>query len=436
MAAKKDLEFKEKYTYNSDSDTYVIPMKHRVKPFLIKGYTLRAIRRALSNEITSSENAGDVARRYKILEADFSELKKIFGLTRDSFPLTDEEVAANTVEATAETILEEKRAAAAQIVEKAEWKHTQEDATKWRAFQNSTLDPISAVLDIWTPPKAPRPTLAKVAKTKELSDEILVIGLSDLHYGSSANDRYMYGEPSWSTEKTVEAVKKYCETIIARVSRRTYQFKKVLILGLGDLIHSLNGKTTRGTELIYDCVREEQFDYALTSLHSFIEQIHSVIPNVEVHDVGGNHNYEAETALWRALEMAFKPITTIKFNHYSTRPASFREGTTLFLLDHGADSIERAYVPTASDGKLQQHVQTLLLAKPDLLIGAKERLFCMGDKHHWEHIEYADFQFIMFGTLLGGDEHSARNNLRNRPRQSYLVLNENGLQEVGHVYFD
>lgn len=437
MAKKSELEFTEKYTYNTELDSYVVPMKHRTKPFVIKGYKLRAIRRALSNAITPSQTAADVQLRFSILDADFAELKKVFGLTRECFPLTDEEVNENSIEATAEIILEERRAAASQIVEKQEWKATQEAANKWKDFQATTLDPISTVLDLWTPPKSP--TLKRNASRlvgKSDSDEVLVIGLSDLHYGSASKERYMYGEPGWTTEKTVACVQQYCDQIIRNISRRTYTFKKVIILGLGDLIHSVNGKTGRGTELIYDCVREEQFDFALTSLYSFIEQIQREIPVVEVHDVGGNHNYEAEIALWRALEMGFKHIPTVKFTHHASRPASFKEGSTLFLLDHGADSMERAYVPTNSDGKLQQHVQTLLLARPDLLVGTKERLFCMGDKHHWEHIEYADFQFIMFGTILGGDEHSSRNNLRNRPRQSCLVLNENGLSEVLHVYFD
>ncbi len=436
MAKDKELQFTEKYTYNRDSDVYVVPMKHRVAPFVVNGFKLRGIRRALTNSISPAKTAAEVCVKFKILEDDLNELKKVFDISRDSFPLSDEEMADHTIESATETILEEKRAAVAQMVEKKEWKLTQEDANKWRDFQAGTLDPIATALDLWQAPQISLVPNRAPSKSKKTSEEVLVIGLSDLHYGSASKERYMYGEPGWTTEKTVECVQKFCDEILKNVSRRTYTFKKVVILGLGDLIHSVNGKTGRGTELIYDCVREEQFDYALTSLRSFIEQIHNAIPNLEVHDVGGNHNYEAEIALWRALEMAFRGVDTIKFNHYASRPASFKEGNTLFLMDHGADSMERAYVPTGSDGKLQQHVQTLLLARPELLVGTKERLFVMGDKHHWEHIEYADFQFIMFGTILGGDEHSSRNNLRNRPRQSCLVLDDNGISEIIHVYFD
>ena len=141
-------------------------------------------------------------------------------------------------------------------------------------------------------------------------------------------------------------------------------------------------------------------------------------------------------ALFRALERTFTGNSSIKFCHYSTRPACFVEGSTLLLLDHGADAIERAYVPTGSESKLQLHVQSLLLQVPHLLTGVKEKLFIMGDKHHFEHLEFNDFQFIMLGTMLGADQHAAVNNWKNRPRQSCLIIDENGLKSVHHVYFD
>lgn len=438
MARKTEaLEFEPKYTYNREDDVYVINMKHLVKPFVIKGYKLRAIRRAISNSITPSDTASQICTKFKLLAKDLAEIKKVFDLTQDVSPLTDEEINEQTDEQSAAQILEERRAAISQIAEKESWKVTQKEAEQWRGFVNKVVDPVSVVLDSWVAPKVSPLKLTKQPVNKPMSDEVLVIGLSDLHYGSASNSRYMYNRPDWSTKKTVECVAKFAQTIIDTVSKRNYQFKKVVILGLGDLLHSLNGKTARGTELIYDVVREEQFEYALSSLSAFIQAISSVIPIVDVHSVYGNHNYEAEMALFRALDQFFTPYRHIKFYHYSSRPAAFREGETLFLLDHGADSIEKAYVPTGSDTKIQIHVQSLLLSsKPELVFGARERLFVMGDKHHWEHVEYNDFQFIMFGTVLGGDQHASVNNLKNRPRQSYLVINEAGLKEVGHCYFD
>lgn len=267
------------------------------------------------------------------------------------------------------------------------------------------------------------------------SDKVFVVALSDLHYGASANARYMFNRPEWSTKKTVECVDQFSRDILNEVGSRNYKFKKCIILGLGDLIHSLNGKTQRGTELIYDCIKEEQFEYAINSLVVFINRMIECFGTCEVHSVSGNHSYDVESALWIGLKMCYQNDKRISFNHYSSRPCSFKCDKTLFMMDHGADSHERAYVPMRGP-KLEKHVQTLLVNNPQLLVGTKTKLFIQGDKHHFSHIEYSTFEFLMFGTILGGDEHANVNNLHNRARQSCLVIDSNGLREIIHVYFD
>jgi hypothetical protein len=37
---------------------------------------------------------------------------------------------------------------------------------------------------------------------------------------------------------------------------------------------------------------------------------------------------------------------------------------------------------------------------------------------------------------MAGDEHSSVNNLRSRARQSCLILDDSGLKEILHCYFD
>ena len=413
----------------------MIPLKGRSRPLVIRAATHKAIKQAFSDMGTPPMSVEEVALKFKIPVAYLEEYKRIFGMTRDALPLTDEEIAEKTVEELAEEIMEDKRFAILQGVEKLDWKETQQDATQWRKFEARQLDPFQRVLDSWSPPKLM--PLAKMPPRKDASDYVLVAALSDLHFGAASNSRYMFNKPDWTTQDTVAAVAKYAQGLKQSVDNRKYKFKKLIILALGDLIHSLNGKTQRGTELKYDAVREEQFDYALTSLCSYISFLAEVIPSVEIHSVYGNHNYEAEMALFRALEGYFSKDARVKFFHYSSRPAAFREGNTLFVLDHGADSVERAYVPTNSDAKLQLHVQSILLNCPtELYVGAKSKIFCMGDKHHWEHLEYNDFEFIMFGTILGSDEHASVNGLRNRARQSALVLSEDGVAETLHYYSD
>lgn len=435
MATPSKIEVHPKYTYNHADDCYVINVKNRVKPLVLKGFKVRAIQMAISNAVTPSETGREICAKYCLSEEDFDEIKKAFGLTRDSFPLTDEELTDSTVEQSADKILEEKRAAVYQAAEKAEWKETQADAEKWRQFQTGELDPFVNILETWNPisvnlQKPAKPTaVGKTGKT-------LVIGLSDLHFGAASKSRYMFNRPDWTTQDTVDAVSRYCSYIIQKINERKYQFDRIVLVSFGDVLHSVLGKTARGTELKYDCVREEQFEYALSSLQLFIASLYKLNKNIEVHATHGNHNYEGDMAIFKALDKAFSTTPSIKFFHYSSRPAAFKIDSTLFLLDHGGDSVERAYVPTGSDSKIQLHVQSLLLSNPEMLIGVKSKLFCMGHLHHWEHIEYNDFEFIIFGTILGADEHASVQNYKNRARQTCLVLDENGLSETLHFFVE
>src|SRR5688572_18820059 len=136
MAKKADLEFKDKYTYNEATDSYIVPMSHRVKPYVIHGYKLRAIKKAMSNLLSPSVSAFDIRVKFELSEEDFDGLKKAFDLSRDTFPLTDEELKVDSPEHALQKLLEEKKSQLVQNFEKAEWKETQAAANKWNTFQN------------------------------------------------------------------------------------------------------------------------------------------------------------------------------------------------------------------------------------------------------------------------------------------------------------
>jgi hypothetical protein len=423
----KDLENPKDYYYNKDNDSYIIFIKSLAKNIVISGETHRGIVNAYCGE--DPRSVEDICTTFGIPRSIFNEYKSVFDLTRDALSITDEEVEENTIEESVENLLEKKKFEIGQIYAKKSWEATQKQAEKWRELEAKQLNPFIKAIENWQPPTLEFKSNIKKAR----GGKVWVAGLSDLHFGSAANAKYMFSQPDWNTQKTVEFVDRFAGQIISDAKARNYPFEKAVILGLGDLIHSHLGKTTRGTELKFDSIKEEQFDYALNSLVAFIAKVRSAFPKVEVHSVGGNHFYEAEMALFRALACYFKPDKEIQFFHYSTRPAAFKIGSTLIMMDHGADSVERAYVPGIKNG-LEKHVQSLLLQRPELLSGVKTKLFCQGDKHHWENVEYGNFEFIMFSTSLGGDEHSSVNNLSNRPRQSSLILDEDGLKEVVHTY--
>lgn len=422
------------YEYNPITKNYVFYLKSAGRNVVLHESELQNILSAYSNAFGDERSIEDISRMLSWPKNYVVELLKYLDFNHDSVPILPENFNSKNDDEILSDLETQRKFVIKQKFEKKKWQEVIKDAEQWKLFKFNKIDPFTNFLESYSPPKLNSFKSESVLQDAN-SDKVFTVVLSDLHYGSAANARYMFNRPDWNTQKTVECVDKFASEIIKEISNRKYKFQKCLILGLGDLIHSVLGKTQRGTELIYDCIREEQFDYALDSLLSFISRMIECFGNVEVHSVYGNHNYETEMALFRALDCFFKKDDKVKFYHYSSRPSAFKCNNTLILMDHGADGKERAYVP-AIGAKLEKHVNTLLVNNPELLVGIKTKLFCQGDKHHFCHVEYGSFEFLMFSTSLSGCEHANVNNLHNRARQSCMVLDDSGLREILHVYFN
>ena len=422
------LECSKGYIFNTKDRNYIVFLKNCGKNVVVPEVIHKNIMKAYVENVPVEE----IALRFSFPANYILEYKRLFGWVRRGVAITDEDALELSVDNCVEKMLAEKKFSIVQEFNKRSWKQTREYADKWENFTQSKFEPFNRALEKWSPPK-----LIPFSSTlpDKNSDKIFVVGLSDLHFGAESRSCYMFNKEGWNTEKTVECVDKFATDITKEVKNRNYKFKKCLILGLGDILHSVNGKTGRGTELNYDYIEEEQFDYALDSLRVFIQRMGELFGEVEVRSVGGNHHYEGDVMLFRALDMFFRQDKRINFYHHASRPSSFVCDSTLIMMDHGADHKERAYVP-ASGPKLENHVQSLLLSIPDQVSKSKTCLFIQGDKHHFQHIEYSDFEFIMLGTTLGSDLHASVNNLKNRARQSCLVLDSTGLREILHCYFD
>ena len=427
------LQVSKDYIFNPKTNKYVFQTEKKFgRNLVFSKDKIDTIIKLYSNFDKQPSTAGDIALKMGIPKESIVHILRVLKITHDALPFSKETIEEVEEEELVEEMANSKSFNIQQKFEKRDWKQTQEDAEKWRELNYKKIVPFQDFLQKWSPPKFIPFKTQNLNDVK--SDKVFTIVLSDLHFGSSANSRYMFNRPDWSTEHTVAAVDKYATEIVKEVKSRNYKFNKCEILGIGDLIHSALGKTARGTELIYDCIKEEQFDYALTSLLHFYKRMVELFGKVESHDVGGNHHYELDMALFRALNMYFKEDKRVSFTHHSSRPAAFKCGNTLIMMDHGADSKERVYVP--SGAKLEKHVQSILINNQHLLHDVKTKLFIQGDKHHFEHIEFGTFEYVMFGTILGADEHANVNNWYNRARQSIMVLDNTGLKEIIHVYFD
>lgn len=428
------LAIGSRYTYNENTDTYVVFLKSAGKNVVIQGTMHRAMLDAYSNWSKSPLTINQICRNFSIPRPWFEEYKTIMGWTHDHEPVSKEKILTSDIEAISDDILQEKRFNLYQTFQKKDWKSTQEDAQKWREFKAGTIDPFSGFLKRWETKTANKLPVCKIAGKKS-DEKVMVIGLSDIHCGGLAEAKKLNRGKEWNLEVYHNFINKYITNLEDRIKNMVVKPKKIVLLSLGDILHGLLGTTEKGTPLVFDKIKDTQFDNAFNSLINFVESIAKLADVVEVHSVKGNHDGFSGYILFKALAAYFRTEERITFNVPQNTVHLLKVLNTLIVISHGASPEYKAKVPTSGKPR-ESYIQSLLLANPEKLIGIKQKLFICGDLHSFEQQEANDFEYIRFSSPVTGDHYADNLNLHSRPRQNFLIIDNNGISEVGHVYFD
>lgn len=429
---KDSLLFDGQYVYNKDEDKYIVYLRVANRHIVVPGERHRSMLAAYSNWDGNPATINEICRNFEFPRAWFVEYKTLMGWTHDREPVTNEELSDRDENEIVKDLLQRKRFAVYQKFQKEDWKDTQEDANKWRAFHTKQLDPFQSAIDAWSPP-AISAIPAPISHPDHTSNQWFVCGCFDWQIGAGADGKKMFRQEEWDTDKAKTAINDFAYKIAVDIASRKQTFKGCEILLGGDLHHGFHGYTAKGTKLEMSCLKEEQFDALMTSLTYLIGVLHQIFGVVNVRAVRGNHDGFDFYPVMKAVEAYFRAIPDIKFNIYLGRTALFRIGPVLVLLDHGASDTFKAEVPKAGKAR-ESYIQSLLLGHPEELVGVKQKIFVQGDKHHYEQTEFNDFEFFMFGALPLGDRYADNLNLHGRPRQNCLIINSDGIKEVLHYY--
>jgi hypothetical protein len=431
IPATVEIKTNEKYSYNTENDTYIVNIKCLAKPFVINGSTHRAICRAYS-DLGSSVSSEEICRKYGISPEVFSSYKGIFKLTKNSLPLSDEVIEQNSVADSAADMIEQKKFQIYQEFEKESWKETQAAAQKWRHLEARTLDPIRQFLLNWNPPKY-EPYEPKIVDTKEGFTFINV--LSDVHAGLYSNEKTLFRGEGHSTEKTVAAIKSYSEKIVDDISRFNIPLDHIITVMSGDIINSCNpyGQTTKGTQLRNDKLDEELFEIIFNSMVDFISTTSRMANSMTLYSTGGNHAGILDNILAFALSIYFKDQKNIKFVINTSFAGVFVERNTLFVYSHGAHNSYKAKAPKGL--KLENYIQSLIIAKQNEFKNVKSRVCLMADLHNFSMKEHNDFYYILTPSIIGGKDHYADAlNLNSHPAQVALLLDDHGIKSIFNYY--
>jgi hypothetical protein len=427
------LKFTEKYVYNKEDDKYVMWLRAANGNVVLKGDTVRGIKENYSNWYGNDHTINEVCRNYKIPRNYLVEILRVLGITHDSEPITDEQLKERDVSEVTNDILQKKKFQLYQEFQKQSWKDTEEAARKWQQLQEGVLDPFSNFLSNWQPPKYSPIKYTGPSQDKSKSKTMLV-GLSDVHFGAKTNSKESYRGKGYSTTEAEEYITAYAKEIAKIVKDRNYGFDKCVLAALGDILHTTGaGFTTKGTMLVHDCIKEEQFTFAFNSIVYLIDTLLSLFGKVEVKSVKGNHNDFGDWVLFKALEAYYRSEKRICFEVFQSDHGLFKIQNTLFIASHGYSAEYKGRLPSSGKAR-ESYVANLFLSKPEALIGVRQKVLLTADQHHLEMKEYAEFEHYMLSTTVRGDKHSEAMGLNNISRQSCFILDEVGIKEIAYCY--
>ena len=421
------------YVYNEVNDKYIVPLKSFGGDFICTGEQHRAMKAAFSNWSGDAKTYAELAKENKMHIDWVKEYFRIMNWTHDSSPVTDEEIATGDVEKALERVFQQKKAQVEQDLRKRDWDNTQKDAIRWRQFIAGKLDPFERVVKNYVP-EALKPLEAKKLPAKATKN-VFVVGLSDLHFGGKANAVELYDGADFNTQTITDIIDEYAGKVQQDVKDRGYNFSKCVLVVVGDVLHTLTGFTEKGTKLESSVLREDQYELAFKVLNQFITRMHEIFGNLEIHVVKGNHAGPSEYILFDSLRNYYRTTPTMSFTLYRSRAALFRILNTAILLDHGDSEYIHAKVPS-NPKQREAYIQQRFLQYPEKLVGCTSKIMIQGDMHHFEQKEHTGFEFFMFGSPVTGDRYSDHMGFKSRPRQNCLVINEDGVKEVLHYYFD
>jgi hypothetical protein len=430
---KRSLKFTDKYVYNKQDDKYIIHLKAANGNIVLSGHTVRTIKENYSNWYGNEHSIAEICRNHRIPRNYFTELKEALGITHDSEPVTIEELRERDIDEIADDIIEKRKFQLYQEVQKRSWKETEQAAEKWFRMQEGVYEPFTSFITNWKPPKYEPIKFIEKPKNKFVHKK-LVVGLSDVHFGSKHNRNDSFRKESYSTEEAVRVIDAYAQDVIKLKEARTYHIDECVLVSLGDILHTTGqGFTAKGTMLVHDCVKEEQFNYAFDTLVKFINTLLATFPRVSVKSVKGNHSDFGDYVLFKTLEAYYRAEKRIKFEVFQTDHGLFKLDDCLFLISHGYSAEYRGKIPTATKAR-EGYIANLFLSRPEELQGVKQKVFLTADQHHLEMREYAEFEHYMLSTAAKGDKYAEALGLRSIARQSCFVVDKDGIKEVVYCY--
>jgi DNA repair exonuclease SbcCD nuclease subunit len=423
------VDVHKNYTYNKATGTYTVQTGSGTITLTTAEYS--GIRRAY---VVRKATIEDIAIDFQIPKTVLKNAITNLGISRDSLPVSDEEVKYKSPAEIQALITEYKKLDVYKEAKKKEQDLIKENSKNWVSFVEGKLKPYEEILQKWTPPKVSTHDVTKV-KREYTKDRVYIACAFDWHIGSFAEENKLTHGKEWNSKVAEEAVKNYAKQTAIKVNEDKLGFEKGVILFGGDLFHTITGFTSNNTPLKCDVHGGSQFKLAMDLIILFIDEFSRLFNKTEVYYVKGNHGSLHDFPMGLLLQSHYRKEENIKVTAYDSRHAMIRFGDVLVAFEHGASGETKSMLPERSAARDSQ-IKGIFGEYDGDMTTVKQKLYITGDRHHFDHKEMCGYDFIQSGALPTGDIYAEALGKHSRPRQQGIILTKDGLEGIYHFYVD
>lgn len=271
-----------------------------------------------------------------------------------------------------------------------------------------------------------------VIKDSKLSSKVLKVIFTDLHVGAEVSgDEKTLFTTSWTKKDIVNSMLRIIDEV--KEMSKLYNFNKVVVEDLGDLVDGYDSTTTRKSHTLpQNMSNEDMFDNAMTFKVNLITHINSIFKHkipIELHSVcndnhGGSFTYIINSAVKSYLEAKF---SNVKCTNHRKFISHYFCGNHAFILSHGKDDTHMKFgftVPANQKGidKIQEYMKINNLYSRGYFVS-----FNKGDTHVQQLDESCsdDFSYNSYMALSPSTQWVQHNFKRGKRGFNLQVFEEN-----------
>lgn len=316
-----------RYWYDQDRDVYVTFVPGVPHPLEVPGDVHRDMLRAYSNFDGDPATINEICREFKMPRAWFEKYKRIHGWTKDHEPFTSDEMMERSEDDLLSEALQMRRASFYRKFEQAKWKDIQQEAKKWREFEDHVFRRILEAIGDRKPP-----SITKLKLDKATAPFAAVVGLTDFHWG-----KYSDAENWEYYDRVIAKARLFSctEDVLSRMAPFGKPDKLIVPVG-SDFLHIDNDlmNTTKGTPQDTDGNFYDIIETACVLMEEWIDSLRQVAP-VELVLMSGNHDRAMGFVLLLYLSAYYRNTDDVTVIQEKTPRQYIAYGKNLIGFVHG-----------------------------------------------------------------------------------------------------